>query len=581
MTVSTDNIIDLAAEVEARRLAEAKQLTPPAEKTTSSGGPDDPRFVLQCLEENERGDGKLYAALHRGKFVYVKSRDEKSTAWFRWAGHHWEADKGDFHFAAVEEVALIYQREADKLKPSISEARETLTTANEKVKSYNALAKELKRDGTPEGIAECNIEGRKAEEEALHAKLGLSKLLNMKKDLEARVDRLRSLPGVKKCVEFAHKLGADGLFIYGDEIDKNPNLLPCLNGVIDLETGELKDGRPEDFMVRAIKINYNPQAPRPTWLKFFSEIHQDNADKAACVKRWFGYCLTGHVSEQFYTIFTGGGANGKGTMVEIIGEIMGELAKPVMAEMFIKSKNVRSSTGASPDILGMQGRRWIYVDETNDGDKIDAAELKKTTGGNKRTGRGLFDRYETDFTPTAKLSIITNHPPRGITEHFSVKRRLIFLDYPLRYVRDVAASTATDPGNAPYYRPIDQHLPEKLRAEEEGIFAWMVEAALEWKLQGLAVPPCLLQAVEEVAEKEDILGQFIHAKAEIGSDYEMPAKDFLAAYQKWYIDEGHPEKWKPTRNATYDQLRSKGYRIPDNRTTSGTTKIFGLDLKVI
>jgi putative DNA primase/helicase len=573
-TPAKDKVIDLAAEVEARRLAEAEQLTPPAEKTTSAGGPDDPRFVLQCLEENERGDGKLYAALHRGKFVYVKSRDEKSTAWFRWAGHHWEADKGDFHFAAVEDVALIYQREADKLRDPIKAARDLSSQAA----SLTKQLKQMQRDeASDEDLASVVAMLKDAES----ASLELKRLTRHKKDFTDRVDRLRSLPGVKKCVEFAHKLGADGLFIYGDEIDKNPNLLPCLNGVIDLETGELKDGRPEDFMVRAIKINYNPKAPRPAWLKFFSEIHQDNADKAACVKRWFGYCLTGHVSEQFYTIFTGGGANGKGTMVEIIGEIMGELAKPVMAEMFIKSKNVRSSTGASPDILGMQGRRWIYVDETNDGDKIDAAELKKTTGGNKRTGRGLFDRYETDFTPTAKLSIITNHPPRGITEHFSVKRRLIFLDYPLRYVRDVAASTATDPGNAPFYRPIDQHLPEKLRAEEEGIFAWMVEAALEWKLNGLAVPPCLLQAVEEVAEKEDMLGQFIHAKAEIGSDYEMPAKDFLAAYQKWYIEEGHPERWKPTRNATYDQLRSKGYRIPDNRTTSGTTKIFGLDLKVI
>lgn len=98
----------------------------------------------------------------------------------------------------------------------------------------------------------------------------------------------------------------------------------------------------------------------------------------------------------------------------------------------------------------------------------------------------------------------------------------------------------------------------------------------------------LLLLFENAAEIEtpttgrgDPLGQFIHSRTLIGNDYEVPAKDFLAAYQKWYIEEGHPERWKPTRNATYDQLRSKGYRIPDNRTTSGTTKIFGLDLKVI
>ena len=573
-TPATDNIIDLAAEVEARRLAEAELLTPPAEKTTSSGGPDDPRFVLQCLEENERGDGKLYAALHRGKFVYVKSRDEKSTAWFRWAGHHWEADKGDFHFAAVEEVALIYQREADKLRDPIKAARDLSSQAA-------SLTKQLKQMHGNEASDEDLATVVAMLKEAESASLELKRLTRHKKDFTDRVDRLRSLPGVKKCVEFAHKLGKDGLFIYGDEFDKHPNLLPCLNGVIDLDTLEIKDGRPEDFMVRAIRLRYDPKAPRPHWLKFFSEIHQDKEHIAACIKRWFGYCMTGYIHQQFYTYFLGGGANGKGTMVEILGDIMGEIAKPVMGEMFIKTKNVRSSTGASPDILGMQGRRWIYVDETNDGDKIDDAEIKKTTGGNKRTGRGLFDKFETIFDPTAKLSIISNHLLRGITATFSLKRRLILSNYPLRYVPNVALAAKNDPGNAEFYRPIDEDLPQKLRAEKEGIFAWLVEAAGEWKLQGLNVPEELLQAVEDLAEKEDTLGQFIHAKAEIGSDYEMPAKDFLAAYQKWYIEEGHPERWKPTRNATYDQLRSKGYRIPDNRQTGGTTKIFGLDLKVI
>jgi putative DNA primase/helicase len=577
----TDNIIPLRQQVEERICAESAQIAKAAaekEKQPTAGGPDDPRFVRQCLEANERGDGVLAAALHRGKFVYVKSRDEKSKAWFRFNGVHWEVDKADDHMIIPENVALVYQREADRLTPEIAEARTALEAANSKIKYYNGLAKELKKDGIPEQIAACNTEGKAAEEESLHAKIALSGLTRLQKDYADRVDRLRALRGAKNCLEFSHKIGPGGLYIYGDEVDQKPNLIPCRNCVIDLETGEPTVGQPEDFLVRALPINYVPGMARPAWEKFISEIHEDDAEKVALIKRWWGYCLTGHVREQMYIMFTGDGANGKGTMLEIAQEIFGELAKQIMAEMLVKTRNVRSSTGASPDILSLYGRRWVFVDETNDGDRVNDAEIKRTTGGNRRSGRGLFDKFDTDFRPTHKLSIVTNHPLKGIAETYSLKRRLIYLHYPLIYDPAPEAAAENDPGNAHRYRRIDKLLDQKLRDELEGVLAWMVEGAMEWYLTGLAVPQCLLDAVEQVKVREDTLGQFLAARARLGEHCEMPAKDFLTAYQKWYTEEGHSEKWKPTRNVTYDKLRAKGIRIPDNRTTGGTTTIFGLDL---
>lgn len=578
----TDNVVDidaLRAQVEARRQEEAEQLAASETKPPGAGGPDDPRFVLECLDNNERGDGILYAALHRGRFVYVKSRDEKSKAWFRFNGVHWEVDKGDFHHAAVEDVALVYQREAERIRPDIAEARDTATAAGARAASLTKRLKSQQREDAPaEVLTATEAELRAATEESATATGNHKRLQRRSKELIDRIKRLRSLGGAKSCIEWAHKIGRDGLFIYGDEVDKKPDLLPARNGVIDLQTGELLTGRPEDYLVRALPIDYVPGARRPTWERFIPEIHEDDAEKTSFVKRWWGYCLTGHVTEQMYILFTGDGANGKGTMLEVAQEIFGDLAKQIMAEMLIKTKNVRSSTGASPDILALQGRRWVFVDETSDGDAINDAEIKRTTGGNRRSGRGLFDKFDTEFRPTHKLSIITNHPMRGLAATYSLERRLVYLKYRLRFDPDPAGKAKSDPGNAQFYRPIDKDLERKLREEREGILAWMVEGAMEWYQTGLAVPQCLLDAREEIKTNEDTLGQFLHALARIGDDYDMPAKDFLTAYQKWYIDEGHPERWKPTRNHTYNQLRAKGYRIPDNRTTGGTTIIYGLDL---
>lgn len=581
MSDPQDSVADITSQVEARRQQEADELAA-AEvekpKKDTTGGPDDPRFVLQCLDNNERGDGVLAAAIFRGKFVYVKSRDEKSKAWFRYNGVHWEVDKADAHMIIPEGAALAYQQVAESLKPEIAEARDTLTSCNARVTAANQLAKDLKKDGSPEEITACHAEGRAAEVEANKTKAELSKLTHLHKDLTARCSKLRGLRGAKSCLEFSHKIGENGLYIYGDEVDQKPDLLPCKNGVIDLETGAIRKGNWEDFLVRAIPVKYVPGTPYKNWGKFISEIHENHQEKIAFIKRWWGYCLTGHVKEQVYTMFTGGGANGKGTMLEILQELFGELAKQIMAEMLVKTRNARSSTGASPDILSMQGRRWIFVDETNDGDQVNGAELKKTTGANRRSGRGLFDKFDTDFRPTHKLSIVSNHTLRGIAETFSLKRRLVYLEYPLRYVENVPAHQAKDPGNASFYRPIDKDLDNKLRQELEGILCYLVEGAGEWYQQGLAVPQCLKDAADEVEAKEDTLGQFIQARARIHEDYSMVAKDFLQDYLKWYLEEGHPDRWKPTRNKTYDQLRAKGFNIPSNSTTGGTTKVFGLDI---
>lgn len=577
-----DNVVKidaLRAQVEGLADEEAAQLAQAEEvKQSSSGGPDDPQFVRSCLEGNERGDGVLAAALHRGKFVYVKSRDEKSKAWFRFNGIHWEVDKADDHMIIPENVAIVYKREADRLKDEIAEARDQAETASKAAARLTRQLKQMIKDDAPvDSVAEIERQLRDEELTSATTSAALKALNRLQKDYYDRVDRLRSLRGAKNCLEYSHKIGPGGLYIYGDEVDKRPDLLPCKNCVIDLETGEPTTGRPEDYLVRAIPINYVPGAPRPTWERFIPQIHED-PEKAAFIKRWWGYCLTGFVKEQMYVMFTGHGANGKGTMLEIAQEIFGELAKQIMAEMIVKTKNTRSSTGASPDILSLYGRRWVFVDETNDGDRVNDGEIKRTTGGNRRSGRGLFDKFDTEFRPTHKLTIITNHPLKGIAETYSLKRRLVYMHYPLIFDPDPEGAAQRDPGNAHLYRKIDLDLEQKLRGELEGILAWMVEGAGEWFQQGLNVPQCLLDAVEEIRAKEDTLGQFIASRARIDEDNRMPAKDFLKEYQKWYAEEGHSDRWKPTRNHTYDQLRTKGFRIPDNRTTGGTTTIFGLDL---
>ena len=82
------------------------------------------KFVRQCLANNERGDGILYATLQRDRFMFNKATD----AWMLYKGHHWELDHLNKSVTAVEDVANAYLAEAEKIAPLLDECIDHVRT---------------------------------------------------------------------------------------------------------------------------------------------------------------------------------------------------------------------------------------------------------------------------------------------------------------------------------------------------------------------------------------------------------------------------------------------------------------------
>jgi len=51
-----------------------------------------------------------------------------------------------------------------------------------------------------------------------------------------------------------------GIVCYSREFDRNPDIVTCLNGTIDLRTGELLPHRPEDLITKLLPVIYDPNA---------------------------------------------------------------------------------------------------------------------------------------------------------------------------------------------------------------------------------------------------------------------------------------------------------------------------------
>lgn len=442
-------------------------------------------YILACLNANEHGDGALYAALHRGRFVFNKSSGE----WLAWAGHHWRRDVMGEHLAAVEDVAERYLEELGPLDELIGEAT---------------------RDGKKEYAKELEATRR---------------------TIERRASRLRSESGRQNAVKFANT-SREALAIVGEELDANPWLLACANGVIDLQTGKMRPGRQKDYLLKAVPVAWDGlDAPAPVWERTLLEIFDGDAELVAYLQRLFGYGVTGLSTEHVLPVLHGKGRNGKSLIVETIHAVLGDLAGPIQSEMLLDQGRSKSSSGPSPDIMSLRGLRLAFASETDEHRKFSPSRCKWLSGSDTLVGRYPHDKYESKFRPTHMLVLLTNHRPHAPADDFAFWERVHLVPFPLSFV-DREPEEADE-------RRMDKSLPAQLRAEASGVLAWLVRGCLAWQSEGLRPPPAVLEATGAYKREEDLLADFLEEvcladPGVVPAGEELSAALLYEAFRTWF-----------------------------------------------
>jgi putative DNA primase/helicase len=476
-------------------------------------------FISDCLQANEFGDGCLFAALHKAKFVYGKLTGE----WFYWAGHHWKRDIRNRAAAMVETIAQCYLEEATNLEQMVAKAQKEKDSA--------------KADA----------------------------LENRCKAFYKRVKRLRSERGRNNCLKFAHTNNECSLDVEGEEFDQKWHLLPCRNGVIDLRTGELQDGRPEDFLLKASPVNFEGiDKPAPFWSQALQDIFQENDELIEFVGRLLGYCITGLVKEHVLPVFYGQGRNGKGTLVETLKFILGDLAAPIQSEMLLDQGRIRSSSGPSPDIMGLRGLRLAFASESDEGRRFSTSKVKLLTGGDTLIGRNPHDKHETRFKPTHKLILITNNKPRAPADDYAFWERATLIPFSISFVNREPKEKNE--------RRADPELDLKLQDEASGILAWLVRNCLAYQERGLDPPPIIKQATAEYRRDEDLLADFLDEFCFKSPGTRVGASDIYTAFRGWW--EAHVSKRSIPSQKKFGRWMSRKF----DRRKDGTFYYLGVNL---
>lgn len=482
---------EMKAKVEERRKQEAAARAAKVRKAVEVAKIElSDNDLLGYLNENRVGDAKLYSRLHRGAVVYVKYWER----WLIWGGHHWIEDDFEISAQSIEDVCELYLRLAE----------------SKQIEADEETDKDLK-----------------------------SKLQSIADTALRRVNQLRDTPGQDKLLQMLRRI-RDPLVVLPKQIDQQHYVKACPNGVIDLRTGELRPGRPDEYILNAIVTEYDPELlrkddPCPETNRFLLSSMDGDQELVDFIWRLLGYGLITERRDHIFTIMWGEhGRNGKDTLIKLVTHVLGQtLSGDVPVEMFLQMQQTRNSSAPSPDVLALRGMCVAWINEAEEGQRFALAKLKKLTGGGYITARGLHDKLQTTWLQTHLPIMTTNELPKAKADDAAFWSRALIIKWPLSFV---------ERPEQPYERPADKDLTEKIGAEAKGVLARMVRGSMEYLRDGLKIPDKVRQWTREQRASWDDVGLFIsewcisesHQANPDNYTLKVSATDLHEAFCIWY-----------------------------------------------
>ncbi len=227
--------------------------------------------------------------------------------------------------------------------------------------------------------------------------------------------------------------------------------------------------------------------------------------------------MTGSTNEQCLFFLFGHGANGKSVFLETIQALLGDYGLNSRVETLM----VKRHADIPNDVARLAGARFVAINETAEGQKLNEPLVKDMTGCDTLTAR-FMRREFFDFQPSFKLWMRGNHKPTITGTDYGIWRRIRLIPFGV-----IIPEKDRDPD-----------LIAKLKEEFPGILAWAVEGCVMWQKHGLDPPREVTDAVSEYRVEMDILGQFLEDCCTVRDNAQVTAKALYRTYKKWADDAG-------------------------------------------
>ena len=363
------------------------------------------------------------------------------------------------------------------------------------------------------------------------------------RNLRDDVRRCESAAGIRGVLDIAATL--PGIRVPVSELDADPYLLNVDNGTLDLRSRRLRPHDPADRLTRVCRGAFAPEADAGEWAEFLATI-LPNAAERGYLQRVIGQAVFGAVREHLFPVLTGTGANGKGTAYTAIAHALGDYAAVIDPDLLMTS--TRGPGG--PEMMQLFGARLVIGSETEEGKPLDAALMKRLTGGDPITARHLYQAPVT-WEPSHQFVFVTNHLPKVKGNDPAVWRRVSVIPFNV-----VIPPEHRDPA-----------LPERLRAAADAVVTWAVRGWWDYEDNGMGEPEAVKAATDAYAVQSDAVRRFIADACVIAPGASARTRELHTAWTAWAATDGAEPLAEKKFGAELDRL---GY--PTTRTRAGSVR---------
>jgi putative DNA primase/helicase len=354
--------------------------------------------------------------------------------------------------------------------------------------------------------------------------------------------KAKSERSIKAMIELAKS----DISIKVEDLDSNPFLLNCQNGVVDLRTGELKKHDPSFMMTRITGANYTPGKKFELFNDFLKLITCEDEELIDYFQQLCGMAAIGKVFHEGMAVFYGSGQNGKSTFLNAVGKVFGNYACSINPEMLMAQRDGRQPVG----ITRLDGKRYVTAVELEEGRRMSSSMLKQLSSTDPITGRELYQKDRT-FMPTHTLIMATNFLPKIGSSDIGTWRRIA--------VAPFKAVIQTDDQIKDYSDILFQR-------DGDAVLTWIIEGAIKYIKNDYRInlPAVVETATKDYKNAEDWVGNFIYECCEIGK-FEEQGGMLYDSYVEW-CEKNNEYKRRPRDFAT--ALETAGYN--KRKTMHGT-----------
>ncbi len=303
------------------------------------------------------------------------------------------------------------------------------------------------------------------------------------------------------------------------------NWLSLENGIFDIDEYLANDPKPlmehtsHYFCFNKLPYLYDPKASCPTWEDFLRGTFECEETRNL-IQEWFGYHLIPHCRHEKFLVAYGKGRNGKSVMLKVLSLMLGE---GNYSSVGIEAFNPERTFALSSLVESMAN----IINDLNEFKKTGEGLLKQFVSGEPITVERKYKDHFT-FTPTAKITIATNHHVRWGDKSDGIWKRMILLHFE-KQILDESKQDKRLVNSTWWHQS----------GELSGVLNWALEGLKRLEARGhFLIPKKVLRDVELCRQNANLAYTFLIENIEECETGQYPSHWLYRDYKKFCIENG-------------------------------------------